>query len=141
MAPRGQLPTGTAIRRNKPTIPTTTLPAEGRQDPPPDIPATYTLGASGLDWWQWAWRTPQACAWDDGALFVVARRAKMEDIVAGLEPGESLAAIRETRELDDRLGLSPKGLAALRWKIVGDEATPASGRTTPEGEARRLKAV
>jgi len=32
--------------------------------------------------------------------------------------------IREMREMDDRLGLTPKGLAALRWKIVPDDDLP-----------------
>lgn len=172
MPGRGPLPTGTAIRRNKPTIPTTNLPATGRSTDVPDPPVTYELGPAARDWWGWAWRTPQACAWDDGSLFAVARRAQLEDdlhtlevvdlevdFLIGEDPGEAarnlsilvgklkamaggkLAVAREMRELDDRLGLTPKGLAANRWKIVeGDEpaaVTPPSG----VGKGRRLKAV
>jgi hypothetical protein len=37
--PRGPLPDPNAIRRNKPTIPTTDLPADGRQGPAPEPPA------------------------------------------------------------------------------------------------------
>lgn len=42
--------------------------------------------------------------------------------------GGALAIMRECRELDDRLGLTPKSMAALRWKIVEPEpkATEAS---------------
>ena len=155
--PPGPLPTGTAERRNKPTIPTTELPASGRSGRTPKPPATYKLGPAGEDWWRWAWKTSQACGWDDGVLFVVARRAQLEDDRVALErvdgldiaelldlekyqvdkdavsrledlvqalkrlAGGKLAVERECRELDDRLGLTPKGLAALRWKILPDE--------------------
>lgn len=170
MAGRGPLPTGTAIRRNKPTVPTTTLPAAGRQDPMPSPPVHYELGEKAADWWAWAWSTPQACGWDDGSLFAVARRAQLEDDLAtlqnvdldleflcGEEMGEAarnlkalierlkglaggkLAVEREMRELDDRLGLTPKGLAALRWKIVDDEAKPKA--ETGESRKGRLKVV
>lgn len=158
MAGRGPLPTGTAIRRNKPTIPTTKLPASGRKDPVPDPPALYELGAKALDWWGWAWRTPQACGWDDGSLFVIARRAQLEDDLDALDnididleffcgeelneaarnlqyligrikalAGGRLAVLREMRELDGRLGLTPKGLADLRWTIVDDGEVAGSG--------------
>lgn len=49
-----------------------------------------------------------------------------------------LAIMREMRELDDRLGLSPKGLAQLRWKIVADPeaATETPGASDEVGERR-----
>lgn len=150
--PRGPLPTGVAARRNKPTIPTTVLPASGRKPPVPKPPLEYQFGSHAKDWWAWAWRTPQAAAWDDGSLFMVARRAQLEDDLHLLEhveldlgeligqdpdevilflafmvrqlkalAGGKLGVAREMRELDDRLGLTPKGLAQLRWKIVADE--------------------
>lgn len=137
----GPLPTGDAIRRNKPTIPTTSLPASGRQGPPPDPPMLYVFGPKGLDWWGWAWRTPQACGWDAGSLFMVARRALLEDEVDAVE--NRLTVQREMRELDDRLGLTPKGLAQLRWKIVADEEGKGSapGPEVKQPPKRRLKAV
>ncbi len=145
MAARGPLPTGTAIRRNKPTIPTTNLPAAGRTEPVPDPPALYELGAKALDWWGWAWRLPQACGWSDGDLFVVARRALLEDDLTQVDPGQArLQIMREMRELDDRLGLTAKGLAALRWKIIEDDAI-AAGQTPPAPKAgdrrQRLRSV
>ena len=39
--------------------------------------------------------------------------------LAGMSSGR-LAIMKEMRELDDRLGLTPKGLAALRWVIIED---------------------
>jgi hypothetical protein len=141
----GPLPTGTAIRRNAPTIPTTNLPVAGRVTPVPDPPVGYEFGAAASDWWGWAWRTPQACAWDDGSLFVVARRALFEDDLAEAEDAKArLGLSREMREMDDRLGLTPKGLAANRWKIVADDqAAPTGAPTKPRASKgrRALKAV
>lgn len=173
MAGRGPLPTGTAVRRNKPTIPTTQLPVTGREGDAPDPPALYELGEKAWDWWRWAWSTPQACGWDDGALFVAARRAMLEDdlhalehididlaFLVGEEPNEAMrnlqfligklkslaggkaSVLREMRELDGKLGLTPKGLADLRWKIVGDdEAKGQRPASNGSGRRGRLKAV
>lgn len=176
MAPRGPLPTGTAQRRNAPTIPTTSLPVSGRKTPTPKPPLAYSFGPAAADWWAWAWHTPQACAWDDGQLFVVARRAQLEDDLKALADvdvnvaellgfdeveasrqldqligrlkalaGGRLQVAREIRELDDRLGLTAKGLAALRWKIVADDeaspSKPGPSKTAKKTTGRRLKAV
>jgi hypothetical protein len=58
--------------------------------------------------------------------------------VAALASGR-LQILREMRELDDRLGLTPKAMAQLRWTIKGDgeaaTATPtatAANVVTPE---------
>lgn len=174
----GPLPTADAVRRNKPSIPTTALPASGRPGPAPDPPALYDLRAKALDWWAWAWSTPQAAAWDGGSLFMVARRAQLEDDLDVLEhtdleipwlltemdenpakvmsqlqaivtrlkalTGGKISLLREMRELDDRLGLTPKGLAQLRWKIVDDAKDDGdrSGRSdqTKAKRGRGIKA-
>jgi hypothetical protein len=156
MTTRGPLPDPNHRRRNAPTIPTTRLPAQGRQDPAPDCP--YDLGDQGTIFWHWAWALPQAAAWDDGAVYAVARRAQLEDDVASLHfsdhldltdllAGADADAIRrvrraletlkrcatgkatlerEMRELDGKLGLNPEAMARLRWTIVDDEAPEAS---------------
>jgi hypothetical protein len=149
----GPAPSKTTRRRNKPSIPTTVLPASGRSDPGPDVPIGYELATSGRAWWDWAWSTPQAAAWSDGDAYIAARRASLEDDlstierVSGLDLDEALAAesfrdfkfvvgriaslatgrialMKEIRELDDRLGLTPKSLTALRWNIVDDGSEP-----------------
>jgi len=143
----GPLPDPQRRRRNAPTIPTTNLPIAGRQGRAPRPPRWLELGKAGTAWWRWAWKTPQACAWDPGDEVMIARRASLEDDLATIGRVENLDAVellgaaemadvrsmvqrlaalatgrlaicREIRELDDRLGLTPKGLAALRWKIV-----------------------
>lgn len=125
------------------------------------------LADAGTRWWEWAWHTPQAVAWDPGALYVVARRATLEDdldaigslesldalVLAGAENDrvlrslvERLAALaanrlticREMRELDKVLGLTPKAMADLRWSVASSE--PESKQQAP-ASVRRLHAV
>lgn len=145
----GPLPDPNRRRRNAPTIPTTNLPASGRIEPVPEPPEWVCLGEAGNAWWDWAWKTPQACGWSSGDDATIARRASLEDDIAaiatceGLDFADVLGAqtrtavknaigrlaslaigrlniCREMRELDNLLGLTPKGMAALRWKIVTD---------------------
>lgn len=128
MGARGPLPQPDHRHRNAPTIPTTALPAAGRQGPTPDCP--YTLGERGAEWWEWAWHTPQAVAWNAGDLYALARRATMEDPKTVLDKNGEQVEIdggthNEKVQLDDRYGLTNKGMAALRWKIVDDEDVPA----------------
>lgn len=164
----GPMPSSNPRRRNAPAIPTTNLPATGRTGRPPAVPPTCKLGPNGLLWWRWAWRTPQAAAWDPGSRQTVARRASLEDDLAAIEDIKALdllafayddetaqavrravgrvaalvtgrlAVLREMRELDDRLGLTPKAMAALRWKIVDVE--PVQQGSDPK-TVRRLVAV
>ena len=174
MAARGPLPTGNARRRNAPTIPTTNLPAAGYTGEIPDCP--YDLAAAGTAWWNWAWRTPQAAAWDPGSLYSLARRAQLEDDVARLGFGEdvldlsdllagvdpeainrvefalnmlkrsatgTLAIEKVMADLDDKFGLTAKGLAALRWTIVPDaaDAAPAKPKRQRSDDEPLLRAV
>jgi hypothetical protein len=79
----------------------TQLPADGRKEPVPEAP--YDLGEAGSRWWRWAWALPQAAAWDDGALYGLARRAELEDRLAALEDVGSLDFAGEISEI---LGMS-----------------------------------
>lgn len=157
-------------RRNAPTIPTTALPASGREGPAPECP--YELGPAGVSWWVWAWSTPQAAAWSDGDVYALGRRASLEDdlaVLAGVEaldvdealdsPKDAelkglvrrlaalcsgrLGVVREMRDLDDRFGLTAKGLAQLRWQIVADVQSSPGAVSEPQAKAarRRIKAV
>lgn len=156
----GPLPDPTAQRRNKPTIPTTSLPVAGRHGKPPKCP--LELGPAGAAWWRWAWSTPQAAGWSDGDVYFVAHRAALEDDVRVLEAQDFDVAVlvevdespvtqrlnamfrcmkalaagkvsltKTMTDMDDRLGLTPKGMAALRWKIVEEQ----------QGEGRRVRVL
>ena len=152
----GPLPEATRRRRNAPQISGHVLPAEGRKGAPPKVPDSYELAEAGAAWWKWAWRLPQASRWDKGSVFLVARRAQLEDDLVALDFGEEMGLLeqllrgaepeavrnvewalstlkrsasgkmgvmKEMRELDDRLGLNPKAMAALRWTVA--ESAPA----------------
>lgn len=125
----GPLPDPNAIRRNAPTIPTVTLPLSGREGSAPDVPSWVTLSDDGMAWWGWAWSTPQACAWGTsvGMESAVAHRASLEDDLGrAAETRERLPILKAMNDLDNQLGLTPKGMAALRWKIVDDTPAEAS---------------
>lgn len=98
---RGPLPNPNARRRNQPTIPTTNLPVAGRKGAAPRPPTSYKLGKAGKSWWKWAWSSPQAAAWDTGALYTIARRAQLEDDLMAL----SSAANEDAATLSDMLGI------------------------------------
>lgn len=169
------MPDPDAVRRNKPTIPTTNLPAGGFKEPTPDLPDGYSLNEAGWAWWEWAWHTPQAAAWDDGAIYTVARRAQLETDLSALagDVGDDAVTIaqmldipeddrvrelatlfhyvkraasnevqimKEIRELDNKLGLNPHALAALRWKVVGDDEAPQQKAPTPAKSRKEQRA-
>lgn len=136
----GPLPDPKSRRRNAPTIPTTELPAAGRQDDPPAPPDAYTLGEPGQAWWDWAWHLPQACAWDDGALFVAARRASLEDDLGALDDAEDQFAFEALlAEFAD--SADPEVLVNIGQGIdfiVGRLKGLASGRLAVMKEMREL---
>jgi hypothetical protein len=134
-------------------MPTTNLPLGGREGDAPEPPCWIDLGEAGMSWWDWAWHTPQAAAWHDGFMPTIAHRATLEDDlriinnVDGLDfvelvnkddedgvrrairclaalAGDRLKLLKEARELDHALGLTPKGMAALHWKVVADKRAP-----------------
>lgn len=164
----GPLPDPNKRRRNAPTIATTELPAAGRKGRPPALPNHYTLRKTGRAFWKWAWKLPQATAWDKGALYVVARRAQLEDdlqvlenvgditVALGLEENEAARELewvfgrlkgiasgrnqvmREMRELDNRLGLNPKAMSDLRWSIAEPEPTKRSKQKKAQAAVANL---
>lgn len=148
---RGPLPDPNAQRRNAPTIPTTNLPQAGRSDPPPVCPLDLGRDGLAWWEWAWStpqaagWSDGDAyfvahrAALEDD---VRAMRSEDFDVAELLEIEKDTAMVRRLNELfrrmkalaagkvsitktmtdmDDRLGLTPKGMAALRWKIVADE--------------------
>ena len=116
----GPLPQPTRRRTNAPVIPTTVLPPEGRKGHAPKVPPFITLGKVGRAYWQYIWHTPQAAAWAPGMEVAVARRAELEDLWSETKDTRYLG---ELRQLEDRLGLTPRAMAQLRWTIGEPEAT------------------
>ena len=132
MATRGPLPDPNSRRRNAPTIPTTNLPAAGRKGRVPAVPAAYALKKAGKAWWRWAWKLPQAAAWDDGALYTLARRAQLEDDL-------HLQDHFDPFELGELLGLDDehKMLKELGF-VIGRLKSMSGGRLAILKEMREL---
>lgn len=114
-----------------------TLPLEGRKGPPPAWPLQDKQTTAQRKLWQQLWATPQAVAWERlGWTRTVARYCLV------LLAAEELAkdAMSEARQLEDRLGLTPKAMRLLLWEISSDEL--ADRRPEPAQDARkRIRAV
>lgn len=147
---RGPLPDPNAQRRNAPTIPTTNLPLAGRTDPAPECPLELAGHGRAWWEWAWSTPQAAGWS-DGDAYFVAHRAALEDDVRAmqaddfdlvellGVKDSELARRLNEMfrrmkalaagkvsltktmTDMDDRLGLTPKGMASLRWKIVAEE--------------------
>lgn len=109
------------------------LPAAGYNGPVPDFPLPDPRPRD-LAWWEWAWRTPQACAW---SLLSESWRAPFVaewcQVKTDLEESRTAALLAQKFRMEDRIGFSTAGLAEMGWKISTD------GHTASEQGASKLK--
>ncbi|WP_246259367.1 hypothetical protein [Streptomyces typhae] len=95
------------------------LPSSGCTLPVPDMPP-------GRDWtdadrarWEELWQSPQATMWDDTARGTVAVLLVYE---AAVLAGEASAwQAQEARYAGEALGLTPRAMVQLGWRIVDDD--------------------
>jgi hypothetical protein len=88
--------------------------------------------------WAQLWATPQAVAWDRlGYTRVVARYVRLLIAAERLDKN----ALAESRQLEDRLGLTPKAMRMLLWEIVSDEVAEKRTAKKTTAARRRMKAV
>lgn len=113
------------------------LPAEGRTGPTPKWPLAEQSDAE-VDAWIELWETPQAVAWEKlGWSRTVARYCR---VMLHAEHHDATAAmLAEARQMEDRLGLTPKSMRSLMWEIVADEV--GEKRQQPTSVRSRIKAV
>lgn len=146
-------------------LPTSGLAAIGATPPAP--PAHLGKAAREWWQWAWDTPQAVGWGVGGGQEAIISRRASLEDDLAALaevealdlldvlEDGEvvrrfkdvirrlaaltggRLAVTREMREIDDRLGLTPRGLAALRWTIVADPVADEDNGQNEEGTKRQ----
>lgn len=149
----------------------TALPAQGYDGPVPKFPlpkrtvwneyfadkqkvreldegATEAQWERELELWEWAWRTPQACAWsmpsEAWRLMTVAMWVRTFVIC---ESDTGTAADKSSlHRFADQIGMTTAGLAEMGWKVAVDEVA-AKAATRPEPTApvvkppRRLRAA
>lgn len=126
----------------------TALPSEGYSGPIPDWPAPHPRPRD-LAWWEWAWRTPQACAWSmPSERWRIPFVAEWCELKADLEEGRTASLMAQKFRADDRIGFSTAGLAEMGWKVAEDEVAAVRRANTEAFEAeaaappvRRLRAA
>src|SRR5206468_1321616 len=96
------------------------LPASGCTLPVPDMPPGRDWDDADRQRWDELWQSPQAVMWDDTCRGTVALLLVYE---AAILAGSAAAwQAQEARYAADALGLTPKALAALGWRIVDGAA-------------------
>jgi cation diffusion facilitator CzcD-associated flavoprotein CzcO len=131
-----QPPSENPVRRNARVGPLV-LPAEGRAKEPPAWPLYGPSTLAERQIWAELWATPQAVAWERlGWTRIVARYARC--VLAAEELNKD--AMAEARQLEDRLGLTPKAMRLLLWTIASDEVAEKRQETSA-GARGRIKAV
>ncbi len=130
-------PPGQRRRRN--VVPALMLlPAEGRQGDVPRWPLGQAASGREAALWAHLWAMPQAVAWSRSALcHVVARYTRI--LTAAERRGARAAYLAETRQLEDRLGLTPMSMLRLRWTI--EQATEPDEEPDVLDIRSRLQAV
>lgn len=124
------------VRRNA-RVGTRKLPAEGRRGKPPTWPLSGPAPSERAIWVD-LWKTPQAAAWEElGWNRTVARYARLLTVAESLDKD----ALSEARQLEDRLGLTPKSMRMLLWEIVADEVAEKREASSSGDVRKRVRAV
>jgi hypothetical protein len=101
-----------------------------------DAESTEIVRDREAELWKWAWRTPQAVAWDrePWRWQAVAHWVRTSVLC---ETDEATASDRGSlHRFADQIGLTPAGLRENGWAIAVDEVTPAR-----EARAAQVEAV
>ena len=113
------------------------LPHEGRKgDPPPwplpEITGDPAASAQEAEEWTRLWSLPQAFEWERMQCApLVALYVRV--FVRAMRPGADTKLFGEVRQLDAKIGLSPRAMQDLRWET--DEAPPEEdGASLPPEE-------
>lgn len=92
------------------------LPATGCSLPVPDLPGSREWDPDERARWEELWRSPQATQWDETARGTVAALVIYE---AAIFSGSASAwQAQEARYAAEALGLTPRSLVSLGWRIV-----------------------
>lgn len=117
------------------------LDPAGRKGPVPKPRARLVNQAVKEMWREW-WRSPQATQWHTQTSVMPLTRLAMlyDQMLAGVSLSSSDATAM--RQLEDRFGLTPKGLKDLNWSIGdagdGDAKPEPSGNVTSIGKYREM---
>lgn len=130
------------IRRNARVGPVQ-LPMNGYAGPVPRWPlapsSNVNVTTRERKIWRDLWRTPQAAEWHRlGWVHVVARYCRT---LVGAEALDK-DCMSEARQLEDRLGLTPRSMRTLLWVVARDEvADKRAERSGDESARERMRRV
>ena len=104
-----------------------------------DKGAEALVAAREAELWEWAWRTPQACAWslpsESWRVQTVARWVRQAVLC---ESHEAKAADHaQLHRYADQVGLTTAGLREMGWKVAVDEV--GARRSEPEKTSEPVK--
>lgn len=102
-----------------------TLPGGGCDLPIPDLPFGREWSESERDRWHELWESPQATQWDESMIGTVATLVVYEGAV--LSGTAAAWQAQELRYATEALGLTPRSMAQLGWRIT-DGATGVEDR-------------
>ena len=113
----------------------------------PDPEETERVAAREAELWQWAWTTPQACAWampsEAWRLHTIAMWVRTYVLCEGAEA--TAADKGSLHRFADQIGLTPDGLKLNGWAVAVDEVAARSATKRAPAKkaapARRLRAV
>lgn len=97
----------------------TDLPATGCDLPVPRLPRGREWTTAQKARWRELWRSPQATQWDETAIGTVAALLMYEEAI--LLGTASAWQAQEFRYANEALGLTPRAMGQLGWRIVEDD--------------------
>jgi hypothetical protein len=111
-----------------------------------DQDATERVAEREAELWEWAWRTPQACAWsmpsERWRIHTIAMWVRTFVICEG---DEATAADKGSlHRFADQIGMTTAGLAEMGWKVAVDQlaerrAAPVAAEAEGEDDSPRLR--
>lgn len=107
----------------------TALPAEGFAGTVPEFPLPDPSERE-IVVWEWAWRTPQACAWAmPSEAWRTRTVASWVRLSVRCEDHDAPAALlAQVHRFADQIGLTTAGLAEMGWKVAVDEVAEKAPR-------------
>lgn len=137
----GPSPKPDAIRRNAPSIEWVGLPESGNPNPAPPMPSGPDWSLKTRDLWIRLWHSPQSLMWSVDTMPLLERLMyAYEQIYETAEVQASMMAAID--RIEDKLGLNPKALVQLRWRIVPDHLAtvgPDAGKPVQLAAVQSLK--
>jgi hypothetical protein len=111
-----------------------------------DQDATERVAEREAELWEWAWRTPQACAWsmpsERWRIHTIAMWVRTFVICEG---DEATAADKGSlHRFADQIGMTTADLAEMGWKVAVDQlaerrAAPVAAEAEGEDDSPRLR--